>query len=257
MSTSANDQMGDFSDSYNEFFNRMIGGGDGDESRNSIYPFGVNTANDYNNNFVDRGEITTTNDHGMTNNGEIIVEGNAIYDYYNDGFGPIHEPLPEPMRQLRHQPIHEPIHQFRYQFAHLPIHEPIHEPLHQPIHGLEFEPDNIVRRLEFDSDDGDDGDDGVDDGDDDGVGNEQPIISRMVPISLDELCTLTIHASDEVNMRESCPICLEHYGTNSDDRINSDVGNICKLNCAHYFHISCLSQWLTRHHTCPSCRSKI
>lgn len=242
VSTSANDQMGDFSDSYNEFFNRMIGGGDGDESRNSIYPFGVNTANDYNNNFVDRGEITTTNDHGMTNNGEIIVEGNAIYDYYNDGFGPIHEPLPEPMRQLRHQPLLEPLHR--------PIHQPIHQPIHGPRLGLRFEPDNIVRRLEFDSDNGDNSVD-------DGVGNEQPIISRMVPISLDELCTLTTHASDEVNMRESCPICLEHYGTNSDDRINSDVGNICKLNCAHYFHISCLSEWLTGHHTCPSCRSKI
>lgn len=173
-----NDQMGD---SYNEFFNRIA-----IEPRNLIHPFGVNTANDYDNNLVDRGEI--------------IVEGNAINDYYNDG--------------------HEPVRQLRYQFVH--------------------EPGNIVRRLEFDSD--------GDDGDDSDVGNEQPIISRMVPISLDELSTLTSHASDEDIMCESCPICLEHYGTNSDV--------VCKLNCAHYFHISCLSQWSTRHHTCPLCRSQ-
>ena len=52
--------------------------------------------------------------------------------------------------------------------------------------------------------------------------------------------------SDESN---SCPVCAESFA----------IGNIVVRlpNCGHVFHEACALAWLTRHNTCPYCRSEM
>ena len=51
---------------------------------------------------------------------------------------------------------------------------------------------------------------------------------------------------DESN-RECC-ICFEEH----------TIGEkVCRLPCAHIFHVKCIHQWLTKHCTCPICRYEV
>jgi len=43
----------------------------------------------------------------------------------------------------------------------------------------------------------------------------------------------------------TCVICLEGYGENSDVRL---------LKCKHFFHVLCLDEWLKKKKECPVCR---
>ena len=43
-----------------------------------------------------------------------------------------------------------------------------------------------------------------------------------------------------------CPICLDKVKQGED---------VASLPCAHTFHHSCISLWLTRHNQCPVCRT--
>ena len=58
---------------------------------------------------------------------------------------------------------------------------------------------------------------------------------------IDEKST-AVHSQDEVL---ECPICL---GTNTVDSQTS---------CRHFFCHACISDWMTSHDTCPSCRSAL
>lgn len=42
-------------------------------------------------------------------------------------------------------------------------------------------------------------------------------------------------------------------------QLNIEENTICrKLNsCAHYFHVSCIDQWLQEHNSCPTCRIEV
>ena len=64
---------------------------------------------------------------------------------------------------------------------------------------------------------------------------------QLIQIELDELTNLT-------NNEGCCAICLETY------EIERDENNVCKINCNHNFHNSCINTWLNRHNTCPMCR---
>ncbi|XP_022086459.1 RING finger protein 150-like [Acanthaster planci] len=46
----------------------------------------------------------------------------------------------------------------------------------------------------------------------------------------------------------ACPVCLESYKT-------SDLVRV--LPCKHYYHKSCVDQWLIEHRTCPMCKLNI
>ena len=43
-----------------------------------------------------------------------------------------------------------------------------------------------------------------------------------------------------------CSICLS--------KVNKPI---CKTECGHYFHITCIKEWLSKNNTCPLCREKI
>ena len=47
-----------------------------------------------------------------------------------------------------------------------------------------------------------------------------------------------------------CSICLEFLD------LESNV-NIARTSCDHTFHLSCLSNWLKNHQTCPICRESV
>lgn len=44
---------------------------------------------------------------------------------------------------------------------------------------------------------------------------------------------------------QPCPICMDALATPDDCRL---------LPCRHAFHAACISEWLARSHTCPTCR---
>lgn len=58
-----------------------------------------------------------------------------------------------------------------------------------------------------------------------------------------------------VNSNECCSICWDEFEMNDD--FSETESNICKLECNHYYHISCLNNWLHSHRTCPLCRANI
>lgn len=48
-----------------------------------------------------------------------------------------------------------------------------------------------------------------------------------------------------VDPNDDCPICFKTLATET----------IVKTNCGHAFHKSCIDTWLSRHETCPLCRT--
>lgn len=47
--------------------------------------------------------------------------------------------------------------------------------------------------------------------------------------------------------QDCCSICL--------DEINQDC--VKTFECNHYFHLSCLNEWVSKSSTCPVCRTKL
>lgn len=47
---------------------------------------------------------------------------------------------------------------------------------------------------------------------------------------------------------KSCAICLEEY------KEGDEVAYSRNKQCAHYFHLNCISDWLRRRDECPVCR---
>lgn len=46
-----------------------------------------------------------------------------------------------------------------------------------------------------------------------------------------------------------CPICTEPLH-------NESYGQILKTPCKHYYHSTCIDEWLRNHNSCPICRQK-
>jgi hypothetical protein len=54
-------------------------------------------------------------------------------------------------------------------------------------------------------------------------------------------------ARDPIIMTEQCAICLSH------ENLLEGFMTLCN----HQFHVECLQKWITRHNSCPMCRSSI
>jgi hypothetical protein len=50
--------------------------------------------------------------------------------------------------------------------------------------------------------------------------------------------------------KTSCSVCLESKTIFSTKKMIT-------LNCGHYFHVTCISEWFKYHKTCPMCQSRI
>ncbi|KAI4369878.1 hypothetical protein MLD38_018275 [Melastoma candidum] len=68
-----------------------------------------------------------------------------------------------------------------------------------------------------------------------------PLCLSEMKIELSKLDEVKTLDSDE---EEVCPICLEEYDPENPKLITS---------CGHYFHMSCLVEWMERSDVCPIC----
>ncbi len=70
------------------------------------------------------------------------------------------------------------------------------------------------------------------------------------PASEDQLKNLpvVIISKDEVEKNVQCAICMEDFNLNDEAK---------RLPCKHYFHESCINEWLKLHGTCPVCRKNL
>lgn len=67
------------------------------------------------------------------------------------------------------------------------------------------------------------------------------------PASETQVQNLPVIIINEKQFEENvqCPICMEDFKLNEEAK---------KLPCNHFFHESCIAQWLKLHGTCPVCR---
>ena len=63
-------------------------------------------------------------------------------------------------------------------------------------------------------------------------------------------CTQDIIKKVNHNIDEDCVICLEKMN-------NIENNPICQLNCKHYFHKKCITNWINHKQYCPICRINI
>lgn len=73
---------------------------------------------------------------------------------------------------------------------------------------------------------------------------------RLKGATLQELTNMPSYQLIDIEQQleihdEICTICISPFEQN-------DV--ICKLECQHYFHQSCLHTWLVIRFTCPNCK---
>jgi hypothetical protein len=74
--------------------------------------------------------------------------------------------------------------------------------------------------------------------------NSNNVINQDIYINMTNNSNIINYTVDNFN-NTSCAICLD------DQKINE---NWSILNCAHEFHNKCISDWLQRDNTCPTCR---
>eukprot|EP01063_Lacrimia_lanifica_P015365 TRINITY_DN22154_c0_g1_i1.p2 TRINITY_DN22154_c0_g1~~TRINITY_DN22154_c0_g1_i1.p2 ORF type:complete len:213 (+),score=35.20 TRINITY_DN22154_c0_g1_i1:92-730(+) len=75
----------------------------------------------------------------------------------------------------------------------------------------------------------------------------RPKATRRLPSEEFEAFTTTSTLPDDDTTLvgvEECPLCLETY--EADDKMRT-------LGCSHFFHRSCIDEWLRRAGTCPVC----
>ena len=69
---------------------------------------------------------------------------------------------------------------------------------------------------------------------------------RRPKINCDNLTCLEI---DDTNKPDDiCSICLNEFKRGE---------TVCKLNCNHHFHKSCIAEWFNKNSTCPICKLNI
>lgn len=56
---------------------------------------------------------------------------------------------------------------------------------------------------------------------------------------------LKIDQNDKESSDTSCVICLDGFSDDNDTRL---------LKCKHFFHLTCLDEWLKKKRECPVCR---
>lgn len=54
--------------------------------------------------------------------------------------------------------------------------------------------------------------------------------------------------NESINMEDKCSICCDNYG---------EVDKVMYTACNHYFHKTCLVQWLWEESTCPLCKKEL
>lgn len=89
--------------------------------------------------------------------------------------------------------------------------------------------------------------------------SETYFILRMTqPISLEIFfrdSPIVVRLSIEKEETNQCSVCLSNF---ADDDSPSSTELRKMPNCRHYFHSTCLSEWLTKHNSnCPVCRSPV
>jgi len=58
-----------------------------------------------------------------------------------------------------------------------------------------------------------------------------------------------LNSSDEDNLLNECPICLEKFNKNE---------KIIELSCKHNYHDKCIKEWMNNNNnSCPNCRGNI
>ena len=58
-----------------------------------------------------------------------------------------------------------------------------------------------------------------------------------------------LNSSDEDNLLNECPICLEHF---------CKKDKIIELSCKHNYHEKCIKEWMdNNNNSCPNCRENI
>lgn len=70
-------------------------------------------------------------------------------------------------------------------------------------------------------------------------GNSLDISPKMLELS--KRCEINVLPKEEEDV---CPICLEEYDTENPKYV---------IKCEHYFHLSCILEWMERSDTCPIC----
>ena len=76
-----------------------------------------------------------------------------------------------------------------------------------------------------------------------------PLFSRIAqPAVAESSSTAQSATSQPSNAARDCNICLSQMETSETLRA---------LPCAHAFHAACINRWLSRAHTCPTCRATV
>lgn len=64
-----------------------------------------------------------------------------------------------------------------------------------------------------------------------------------------DLLQLEFVQPEDINDGAMCYICI-------DNIVKEDCKRVLRLSCKHLFHTACITKWLARTNTCPTCRAK-
>lgn len=79
---------------------------------------------------------------------------------------------------------------------------------------------------------------------------ERPHILGNYQVNFSDILN-NVNLANFPDNNEKCSICLEEFLFSDDESV------IKTHNCNHYFHESCIKQWLRIRTTCPNCQSNL
>lgn len=93
------------------------------------------------------------------------------------------------------------------------------------------------------------------------ISESRMTVGQDTPPLVIEPTTLGASFFDDVELQALCSICLRCLAESPDERETPHADPSCfsvwGLDCGHKFHSSCLRVWLSRHRTCPLCRTPV